>query len=170
MNGLKWDTTHVVFVPEMDDEHKEIFDSLAAFQAAVSKQAPRSEIAGLTDVLKARIADHLSHEERIMRASRYAAYRWHKKAHDGARRRVREFIALIEEGDRDAGPGLVEYLTTWLHDHMRLADMMLGAFLRNHQRSLYRVTFRAGTKPADACRWFDSKGQPFDPSQNNSGY
>jgi hypothetical protein len=39
---------------------------------------------------------------------------------------------------------------------------MMGAFLRNH-RHIGKVTFRAGTKPIDACAWTDTKGDGFDP-------
>jgi hemerythrin len=42
----------------------------------------------------------------------------------------------IRRGDRDAAIELLDFLSTWLTDHIRLADRMLGAFLRNHQREL----------------------------------
>jgi hemerythrin len=98
-----------------------------------------------------------------MRAARYPSFQWHKRSHDNARRRMAQFMGRLEQGEATAGAGLVEYLTSWLRDHTRLADMMLGAFLRNHRRGLYKVSFRAGTKPIDACEWVNSKGEKFDP-------
>jgi hypothetical protein len=68
----------------------------------------------------------------------------------------------MAEGDAAAGLALVEYLTSWLRDHTRLADRMMGAALRNY--SLCKVTFRVGTKPADACKWVNSRGEQFDPA------
>lgn len=41
---------------------------------------------------------------------------------------------------------------------------MLGAFLRNHQRC--KVTFRAGTKPQDACAWVTAEGDAFNPESS----
>ena len=32
MRTLKWSTSHAVFVTEIDDEHKEIFDAIAEFE------------------------------------------------------------------------------------------------------------------------------------------
>jgi hemerythrin len=98
-----------------------------------------------------------------MRAARYASLRWHRQAHNSARKRVGEFVLRIEQGDSKAGLELVAYLTSWLNDHTRLADRMMGAFLRNQQRCMWKLTFRAGTKPLDACAWVDANGDTFDP-------
>jgi hemerythrin len=170
MLTLEWSTSHAVFVTEMDDEHVEIFQSLSTLQSALATDAPSAIIRKDSHALATRIDRHFAHEERLMRAARYGSFRWHKLTHDNARRRVRQFIGRIEGGDTGAGSALVDYLTSWLHDHTRLADMMLGAFLRNHRLGLYKVTFRAGTKPADACQWVDSKGERFDPAAGSRGY
>lgn len=105
-----------------------------------------------------------------MRAARYSSYGWHKRNHDAALKRVSQLAERIEEGENAAGQDLVKYLTSWLHSHTRMADMMLGSFLRNRQRGLCKITLRAGTKPANACAWVDSNGERFDPSAKNSGY
>ena len=156
MSSLKWSLSHAVFVPEIDDEHKEIFEALAKLEQALDTASPLPQIQELTQRLVARAEEHFAHEERLMRAARYESLRWHKQQHDGVRKRARQFAPLIEDGDVEAGRTLVEYLKSWLRDHTRLADRMMGAFLRN--QSLCKLTIRAGTKPADACEWIDSKG------------
>ena len=98
-----------------------------------------------------------------MRAARYSSLRWHKQRHDAARRRVAGFVVRIEAGDSKAGPELVEYLKPWLHNHTRVADRMMGAALRNHRRFLWKVTFQAGTRPAEAGDWVTIDGEPFEP-------
>ncbi|MGA3099452.1 MAG: hemerythrin family protein [Bryobacteraceae bacterium] len=170
MLRLEWSASHAVFVAEMDDEHVEIFQSLSALQTSLATEAPPSTILKHCLALATQVEGHFAHEERLMRAARYDSFRWHKRSHDHARRRVGQFISRLEEGESDAGPTLVEYLISWLRDHTRLADMMLGAFLRNHRRSLYKVSFRAGTKPIDACEWVNSKGEKFDPASSSRGY
>ena len=170
MRSLNWSTSHAVFVTEIDDEHKEIFEAISNLQIALFRQTPPGETGQLTQRVIARIGDHFAHEERLMRAARYGSLRWHKQKHDSARARVEQFASRIAQGDTAAGLELVEYLASWLRDHTRLADLMLGAFLRNHQRGLYKMTLQAGTKPIDACAWFDSNGDQFDPATRNSGY
>jgi hypothetical protein len=69
----------------------------------------------------------------------------------------------MERGDPQAGFELVDYLSSWLRDHTRLADRMMGAFLRNRQRGLWKLTLQAGTKPIDACAWVNANGDRFYP-------
>jgi hemerythrin-like metal-binding protein len=169
MPSLQWSTSHAVFIPAMDDEHKEIVHALTELDNGLKNGVPAAEVHKLTQVLISRIDDHFSHEERLMRATRYSSLQWHKKSHDGTRKRVAALITRIEAGDQEAGLALVEHLTSWLNDHMRLADMMLGAFLRNQQRSLFKLTLGAGAKPAGAGPWFDTAGQKFDPMATHNG-
>ena len=168
MLTLEWRSTHAVFVDEIDDDHAEIFESLTTLQNALAARSMRSAIRKHSEALAARMEGHFAHEERLMRAARYGSYRWHKGKHAAALKQTREFLGRIEQGDKAAGAELVEYLTNWLHDHTRMADMMLGAFLRNSERGLYKVTFHAGTKPANAGGWVDSRGDKFDPSAPGS--
>ncbi|HEV3201873.1 MAG TPA: hemerythrin family protein [Bryobacteraceae bacterium] len=163
MRSLKWTTSHAVFITEIDDQHKEIFEALSNLQELLNSRVPLPEICKLTQRLTSCIVEHFAHEERLMRAARYGSIRWHQQKHDAARRRVEQFVLRIEHGDTGAAFELVEYLTSWLHDHTRLPDRMMGAFLRNRERCMCRLTFRAGTKPKDACVWVDANGDTFDP-------
>ena len=79
---------------------------------------------------------------------------------------MEQFILRIEQGEAKAGLELVDYLTSWLGYHTRLADRMMGAFLRNQERCMWKVTFQAGTKPIDACDCVDANGDRFDPNTN----
>jgi hemerythrin len=151
-----------VFVTEIDDEHKEIFAALSELKAEAAAGGSPA-VSKLVQRLISSVAEHFAHEERLMRAARYTSIRWHKSSHDHALRRVRQFAERMEQGDSAAVPGLVEYLTAWLHDHTRLADRMLGAFLRNHQRFMCKLTFSAGTRPKDSCSWVTINGESFHP-------
>ncbi len=125
--------------------------------------ANRGDTRAAIQRLTASVANHFAHEERLMRAARYASLRWHKARHDAARKRVQGFVHRIEQGETLAASELVEYLASWLHDHTRVADRMMAAALRNHRLSVGMLTFRAGTKPLDACEWVTIKGEPFEP-------
>ena len=162
MQSLKWSTSHAVFVPEIDDEHREIFEALSSVREVLDRGSS-VEIRNVAQRLVSCVVGHFAHEERLMRAARYGSIRWHKQQHDAARRRVGQFVSGIENGDAKAGVELVGYLTNWLHDHTRLSDRMLGAFLRNRQRLMCKLTFQAGTKPIDACAWVDANGDAFPP-------
>lgn len=163
MRALKWSVSHAVYIDEIDDEHKEIFAAVSWLRKALAGGGPPAEIHKLAGRLAASATGHFAHEERLMRAARYGSLRWHKQQHDNARRRVGQLAAQLEAGDAGAGLALVEYLTAWLGDHTRLADRMLGAFLRNHRLGLCKVTFRASSKPVGTCAWVDAHGDCFTP-------
>jgi hemerythrin len=168
MRSLKWSTSHAVFVTEIDDEHKEIFEAVSNLQNVLSSGGPSLQIREMTQRLIACIVEHFAHEERLMRAARYGSLLWHQRQHDAARGRVGQFVLRIEQGDTKAGLALVEYLKSWLRDHTRLADRMMGAFLRN-QRRVCKLTFRAGTKPLDACDWVNANGDRVNPLTSKPG-
>jgi hemerythrin len=166
MRLLNWSTSNAVFVTAIDDEHKEIFDALSRLRTAFLDQPSPEETGQLMQSLIASIDDHFAHEERLMRAALYDFLPWHKRLHRSARKRVGQYAERIAAGEAGAVPALIDYLSAWLHGHTRLPDAMLGAFLRNN--SLCRLTFRAGTKPVDACAWYDSRGKQFDPGPGGS--
>ncbi|HEY1339161.1 MAG TPA: hemerythrin family protein [Bryobacteraceae bacterium] len=162
MRTLKWSTSHAVFVSGIDDEHKEIFEGVSRVRRAFIAGAPQQEVRELTECLVTCIEEHFAHEERLMRAARYPSLAWHREKHTWARKRVREFVGRMEQGDANAALAMVEYLTSWLPDHAMLPDRMMGAYLRNHQRCMWKVTFRAGTRPLAAGSWVDVNGKPLD--------
>jgi len=158
-----------VFVTEIDDEHKGIFEAVADCREIFASGCDLPRIRNATERLANRIHEHFAHEERLMRAARYGSLRWHKQSHDSARRRVKGFMLRIERDDREAGTELIQYLTSWLGDHNRLADRMMASALRNHLRCMGKLTFRAGTKPAQACGWVTINGEAFEPGARDAG-
>jgi hemerythrin len=161
MAGLKWSESHAVFVTEIDDDHKEVFAAVTELDEA-SHGGELPQVRKLAQRLSTRMSDHFAHEERLMRAARYESLRWHKQRHDGARKRVDAFTARIEAGELSAAAELVGYVRTWLPDHAAVADRMMGAALRNHRLSTWKVTFQAGTKPLGSCDWVRADGEPFE--------
>lgn len=124
---------YTIFISEIDAEHRMLFRLADELATALNSRAQgvRGE---LLESLVSHIQDHFAHEERLMRASRYDAFAWHKGQHDGARRQVKRFVKRIEEGDRKAGAELLEYLAGWLQNHIPVTDRMMAAYLRNFER------------------------------------
>ncbi len=134
MRIIEWTASHAVSVPEVDDEHQEVFLLCGKLQRAAADRAPHSEIQGLLDEVVIHTAKHFAHEEREMRATGYSHYEWHKRQHQTARSRVQGLARRVRQGDSEAANELAAFLSGWLNDHVRLADRMLGAYLRNYQR------------------------------------
>jgi len=136
MRILEWSEAHAVHVPEIDEEHQQVFRLCGDLQRALMAGTATAGVQSIVDDLVIHAAHHFSHEEREMRTTGYPLYAWHHRQHHTARSRVRLLVRRIRRGDRDAVLELLDFLPAWLNDHIRLADRMLGAYLRNHQREL----------------------------------
>jgi hemerythrin-like metal-binding protein len=102
----------------------------------LSAAALSTDVQYIVEDLVIHTSKHLSHEKREMRQTGHPLYAWHRRQHHMARSRIRVAETRIRRGDRDCAVELLGFLTAWLTDHFRLADRMLGAYLRNRQREL----------------------------------
>lgn len=133
MQSFKWSKAHAVCVPEIDAEHRALFGLAQKLQEAIHASAPAPQVQAILQELIARVEDHFAYEERLMRSVRYPLFPWHKRQHDTMRKRAGEFVPRIQNGDDGAAALFLEFLAGWLRDHTRLADRMMGAFVRNQR-------------------------------------
>ncbi|HZT28864.1 MAG TPA: hemerythrin family protein [Bryobacteraceae bacterium] len=134
MRPVKWNSAYAIYVSEIDSEHRAMFQMVEALQRAANSGKTPEETHALLRAVMAHTIDHFSHEERLMRAAGYSGYRWHKRQHEAARRKLTDFSRRIQEGEPEALSPLLDYLAGWLKDHIGVADSMMAASLRNHQR------------------------------------
>ncbi len=134
MHRFKWTKAHAVYVPEVDAEHRNLFRLADELEQIALRGSGTAHVLDAARALIAAVEDHFTHEERMMRTVEYPAFAWHKAQHDTARKRARQMLPRIENGDGQAVPLLLEFLLGWLKDHTGLTDRMFGAYLRNHER------------------------------------
>ena len=139
---FKWGALHEIYLPEVDAEHRALFEIGDQIQHALEAGAGAEQLKPMVEALMRCAEDHFSHEERLMKAARYSAFAWHKAQHDGVRRRMRQFLGGLENGDPQAPAILLEYLADWIERHTALTDRMMGASLRNHERAQHRRMLR----------------------------
>ena len=135
MRVFKWSKMHAVFIPEIDAEHKNIFRLAEELDRAVAGGAPAERAQAILRELISSGENHFAHEERLMRATHYAGAAWHKRQHDTVRKRVKEFAPRVEGGEKQAALLLLDFLSVWLRDHIRQADCMMAAHVRNFERA-----------------------------------
>lgn len=138
MSLFRWRKSNAIFVPAIDKEHQTIFEETAAFQEALDAGTPQAELREILHRLLAATEEHFAHEEKLMRSSRYLSFDWHRRQHETARKRLSRYAPLVEQGDREAGRELVEFLSGWLDDHTKVTDRMMAAHLRNQERAQTR--------------------------------
>ena len=135
MGHFVWSPDNEVFLAQIDAEHRGLFQIADGLEHALAAKAPPEETREHLRALAAHIEEHFSHEEWLMQSVRYPSLGWHRHQHDAARRRLKLFIPLIEQGNAEAADAFLEFLAGWLHDHTSLTDRMMAAFVRNYERA-----------------------------------
>jgi len=134
MRPFEWSEEYGVHVPEIDAEHQAMFRVADELYRALIADAAASQVQPILRELATHMAGHFSHEERLMRASGYPLYAWHRRQHATAGGKILLLERRVSRGDRNAAL-LAMDLSVWLKNHIRLADRMFGAYLRNYQRT-----------------------------------
>jgi hemerythrin len=135
MRVFKWNAAQAVFLPEIDAEHRAIYQAAGELQRAVEGSAPGERTLEILQALVSAVEDHFAHEERMMAAANYLSFDWHRQQHDTARKRLKEVEEQVAAGDTGAVADLLQFLSTWFRDHVAVADRIVGAYLRNYGRS-----------------------------------
>ena len=136
MEVLSATANPTVYPPAIDAEHLQIERTLGQLCTAVADPARLRESEPLLRQLVREIGAHFAHEERLMQASRYAEFAWHKRQHGAARRLVKELVSQFAQGDPGAISPLLESIGAWLTTHIGVADSMASSHLRNYEREI----------------------------------
>lgn len=134
MSLFKWSSAHSIYLPEVDAEHRAIFQQGNELQKALMAGAGLAQLRPMLANLLESTVQHFRHEERLMRAIHYEAFAWHKHQHDTALKRSKKLAKRVEAGDSAASGELLAYLSEWLHSHVTVSDRMMSARLRNYLR------------------------------------
>jgi hemerythrin len=134
MSLFQWSNAHSIYLPEIDAEHRALYQLGDELHKALLAGAGRAQLKPILANLLESAEQHFRHEERLMRAIHYDAFSWHKHQHDAVRKRAKALAKRFEEGDAVAPSELLKFLSDWLRDHMAVADRMMGARIRNYLR------------------------------------
>jgi len=124
----QWTDDLFTGIPDIDEQHKELFRRINALSDACSRQKGREEISGYLGFLMEYVAYHFAAEEREMTARRYAGLTDHEAEHE-------EFKKQINALNRDlrvsgASHELIQVAlwtsTEWLIDHVKGTDRRMA--------------------------------------------
>lgn len=141
--ALQWTSTLSVGVPELDEQHQELFRRIDRLLDAVLHH-DRTEAERLLAWLRGYVKDHFAAEERLMVESEYPDTERHVQEH-------REFARQLAEVDAEfaaRGPtaavvfALERQAVGWLRDHVYFTDVALGRWVQAR---------RASAGPRAAC-------------------
>jgi hemerythrin len=132
--SFEWSEDHSVFIPELDEQHKELLEVSQELRTAVLTGESADRLEFLAGRMATRLAAHFRCEESLMRSSRYTAIDWHERQHQAARMKLANLWDAIRGRGAESIFTALDELADWHRDHVTVADRMLAAHLRNYER------------------------------------
>jgi len=131
---LEWTSDDFVYEPQMDADHQKLFADAEGVRQSLVFGKPASQIGFQLWHLAKSFSAHVSSEERLMRRSRYPAFQWHEEQHRAGRTKIARLTQAAHRNDELGLRDGLQDFARWMQDHVRLADRMFAAHLRNHER------------------------------------
>jgi hemerythrin len=129
MSLFQWKEDYLVGQPEIDTQHKKLFqlaDQLhAAMTAGKGKDVLTKTLGDLVDYTKR----HFAAEEKLMQKANYPEYLQHKAYHDKLTAQVVQFQTEFAAGKSVVTIQLLQFLKDWLQHHIGETDRKIAAFL-----------------------------------------
>ncbi len=129
MKELKWNKMLSVAVDEIDDDHRRLVELFNILNRSLEEGEATNYIEAVLEELITCTVWHFRHEERLMLKYDYDGFSEHKTEHQELIDSVKALqLKFLKDGKRLSNED-IEYLETWLTEHILVADMQLGAYL-----------------------------------------
>lgn len=132
MAYLEWDDDLRIGVQEVDVQHQRLVSMIndlhTAMQDGRGKDVLGHTIAGLLDYTVV----HFATEERYFDAYEYGDSGAHKLQHQGFVEQVGDFKRDFNEDRLMLSIDVMDFLSTWLVEHIKGSDRAFGPFLNQH--------------------------------------
>ncbi len=136
---VEWSDALSVGVEQIDNEHKKLVGLLNELHRALQAGMGQGALGGVLDGLYQYTCYHFAHEEILFLGSNYPGYEKHRRQHKNLTAKVLEIYEDFQTGSAEVLPEQVlEFLKTWLSQHILGADRDFGTYLNSNPAALKR--------------------------------
>jgi len=129
MSLISWKNEFSVKIDEIDAQHKILIDLINQLHQAMidgeANEKIEAIITGLTDYTKY----HFEAEEKLFEDSDYPDTTAHKQTHIDFVRKISIFKTDFENKDAMLTVDVLQFLSSWLKEHILVTDMEYSAYL-----------------------------------------
>jgi hemerythrin-like metal-binding protein len=129
VKNIIWDETLSVEVEEIDEDHRKLVDLFNMLSHSVAEGDAADYIEAVLEELISCTIWHFRHEERLMLLYKYKGLKEHKDEHHNLIDGVKELQQKFHKENKLLTNEDIEYLETWLTEHILGYDMKLGFYL-----------------------------------------
>jgi hemerythrin-like metal-binding protein len=128
---VEWsDDQFSVGIEQIDNEHKRLVGLLNELDRALKAGTGQGALGGILEGLYQYICYHFAHEEMLFKRSNYPGYEKHLRQHRELTTKVLEIYEDFQKGASTMAPEeVLEFLKTWLAQHIMGSDREFGQYL-----------------------------------------
>ncbi len=131
---MEWDKAYSIGIPEIDEQHKQLFDCIDRLEAAGDDRQRELAVYFVMEQLTDYVRIHFAVEEIVMRLFDYPGLDAHVAEHRAFEARLKEFegTELIEDVHAQAA----HFLREWLVKHIQGSDRRYATYLLENGAAL----------------------------------
>jgi hemerythrin len=132
MASFAWDQSYSVRVEQLDDQHKGLFTTINELNEAMRTGHGKDVIGEVVDRLAVYTRTHFLREELLMQQCGYPRLAEHKAQHQALMASVEKYKRDLFEGRNPNTVEVLNFLRTWLTEHIRNSDKAYSDHLNAH--------------------------------------
>lgn len=129
---IPWSQSLSVGLDYIDNQHKVLIKLINDLHRAMKAGKSTSTSGAILDQLIEYTETHFGNEERLFKKFKYPEYENHKKVHTSLVNQVKDLKNQFMAGDGTLSVELMEFLQSWLKDHILKVDKRYVPFLRQN--------------------------------------
>lgn len=123
MATFEWKKEYETGIMMIDFQHQKLVSLINDFSEAVEQGHLQLVVDFSLDQLCDYTVFHFDTEERLMKEAHYPDFEAHKKMHEALKKKVLFFKEKVQAGDLSIVGDVLEFLKTWLTEHIQEKDM-----------------------------------------------
>ncbi|MDM8559369.1 bacteriohemerythrin [Candidatus Parabeggiatoa sp. HSG14] len=126
---IEWTDDLSVGIEIADIHHKKLVSMINALHNAIIKGYSKKVMENILSALSVYTQKHFEYEEKLFETYNYPEYKEHKRQHDNLKKQVLEFNEEFNAGNTMLSIKLLDFLKSWLIQHIVKSDKKYAAFL-----------------------------------------
>ena len=122
---LAWKSEYSLGIPDVDHEHRELFDLINDLHASLFVPESETTVMDFLGELFTKVSSHFALEEKLMRDGRYASFPAHKSDHERLLDESRDLMDDYEDGGHVDLDRFAAELERWFSVHFSTHDAAL---------------------------------------------
>lgn len=126
---IQWNSNYALHIPSIDEQHQLLVSIIRHLQEAMLEMRTSEVVLPLFQAMRRYTDFHFSYEEQLLRQHQYPYLDGHEVLHAALLQQLEQLEVKYAERRLTMGAPVMQFLQTWLLDHIAVHDRKYAAFL-----------------------------------------